>query len=207
MRYWWLRSPSKLSTVSTICSSTRGPAIAAVLGDMADQHHARSRAPWRSGSAPARRRAPGSPSPARPRSGPNASSGSNRSPAGSAPLPSPSVVRISRTEVAAASCTGAVAQPQPPRAQPHLVRRLLARDIGDLQALRARSSPPPAAAGSTCRSPDRRRSASPTPRRTRRPAPGRARRSRSTSAPAAPPRHRARPAGSRRPPPRRLCFA
>ena len=27
MRYWWLRSPSKLSTVSTICSSTRGPAI------------------------------------------------------------------------------------------------------------------------------------------------------------------------------------
>ena len=27
MRYWWLRSPSKLSTVSTICSSTRGPAM------------------------------------------------------------------------------------------------------------------------------------------------------------------------------------
>ena len=27
IRYWWLRSPSKLSTVSTICSSTRGPAM------------------------------------------------------------------------------------------------------------------------------------------------------------------------------------
>src|SRR4029078_8646214 len=27
MRYWWLRSPSKLSTVSTICSRTRGPAM------------------------------------------------------------------------------------------------------------------------------------------------------------------------------------
>ncbi|MFN5780375.1 MAG: DNA repair protein RadA, partial [Novosphingobium sp.] len=27
IRYWWLRSPSKLITTSTICSSTRGPAI------------------------------------------------------------------------------------------------------------------------------------------------------------------------------------
>ncbi len=27
MRYWWLRSPSKLITTSTMCSSTRGPAI------------------------------------------------------------------------------------------------------------------------------------------------------------------------------------
>ena len=27
MRNWWLRSPSKLITTSTMCSSTRGPAI------------------------------------------------------------------------------------------------------------------------------------------------------------------------------------
>ena len=33
-----LRSPSKCSTTSTRCSSTRGPAIDAVLGDVADQH-------------------------------------------------------------------------------------------------------------------------------------------------------------------------
>ncbi len=31
IRYWWLRSPSKARTVSTICSSTRGPAIAPSL--------------------------------------------------------------------------------------------------------------------------------------------------------------------------------
>ena len=46
-----------------------------------------------------------------------------------------------------------VAEAEPARAQPHLVGRLLARDIGDALARAARSSPRPAAAGSTCRCP------------------------------------------------------
>jgi hypothetical protein len=32
-------SPSKYSTVSTMCSSTRGPGQRALLGHMAHQHH------------------------------------------------------------------------------------------------------------------------------------------------------------------------
>ena len=62
-RAWW-RSPSNDSTVSTTCSSTRGPASAAVLGDVADEHggHAAVLRPPAPGGA--RTRAPGRPSPA-----------------------------------------------------------------------------------------------------------------------------------------------
>ena len=92
------------------------------------------------------------------------------------------VVRMSRTEVAAASWTGASPSPSRTRAQPHLVGRFLARDIDDALPPPTPAWPRPGAAGSTCRCPDRRRPASPSRRRSRRRSPGRTRRSRSTAA-------------------------
>ena len=41
-------SPSKYSTVSTMCSSTRGPAMRALLRHVADEQHDRRRAASRS---------------------------------------------------------------------------------------------------------------------------------------------------------------
>jgi hypothetical protein len=45
-----------------------------------------------------------------------------------------SVVRMSRTEVAAASCSGASASPSRAGAQPHLPGRLLAADVDSARA-------------------------------------------------------------------------
>ena len=67
-------------------------------------------------------------------------------------------------------------------AQPDLIDRLLAADIGDRRAGRARAPRRPAAPASTCRCRDRRRSGSPSPRPGRRRAPGRAPRCRSPGA-------------------------
>ena len=176
------------------------PGDRAVLGDVADQHH-RGAALLGEADQLLRR---GADLADRPRRAldqvANASSGSNRSPAAPAAARCRRVVRMSRTEVAAASWTGASAEPEPHRAQPHLVGRFLARDIDDALPVERQLAPRPGAAGSTCRSPDRRRPASPTRRRSRRRSRGRTRRSRSAAARAARPRRRARPA---RPPARR----
>ena len=56
-----------------------------------------------------------------------------------------------------------VAEAEPLRAQPDLRHRLFARDIDDALAANWRAPPRPAAAGSTCRCPDRRRPARPSP--------------------------------------------
>ena len=95
---------------------------------------------------------------------------------------------MSRTLVAAASCTGASRDAEPLGAQPHLVERFLARDIGGTPPacpMPRRAPQRPAAAGSICRCRDRRRPAAPSPAPGRRRRPGRTRRCRSAGAAAA----------------------
>ena len=58
VRSEWPRSPSNESTVSTTCSSTRGPATRALLGDVADEHRRERRAPSPAAPAGTRSRAP-----------------------------------------------------------------------------------------------------------------------------------------------------
>ena len=111
MRYWWLRSPSKLSTVSTICSSTRGPAMLPSLVTWPTSTSAvpRSLAKRISSCALARTwlTVPGAPSI---KSECIVWIESITSSASGRPLPR--VVRMSRTEVAEASRTGASPSPR-----------------------------------------------------------------------------------------------
>ena len=110
MRYWWLRSPSNANTVSTICSSTRGPAIVPSLVTWPTSINAdpRSLAKRISSCADARTwlTVPGAPSI---KSLCIVWIESITSKAGGAPFPM--VVNMSRTEVAAANCTGASPSP------------------------------------------------------------------------------------------------
>ena len=110
MRYWWLRSPSKLITTSTICSSTRGPAMlpSLVTWPTSTSAHPLALAYRISSSAQPRTwlTVPGAPSMV---SECIVWIESITSSAGGSPLPS--VVRISRTEVSEASRIGASATP------------------------------------------------------------------------------------------------
>ena len=56
--------PRSTSTVSTTCSSTRGPASAALLRDVTDEHDGEARVAWPPARAGARTRGPGRRSPA-----------------------------------------------------------------------------------------------------------------------------------------------
>ena len=120
-RAWW-RSPSNDSTVSTTCSSTRGPGQRAVLGDVADEHDRRRPAAWPRRRAAGRTRAPGRPSPATTPSRWSAmvwmlstttSAGDVRSMASTTPA----------SDVSAASHRSGPHGPEPLGPQAHLLRR------------------------------------------------------------------------------------
>ena len=125
----------------------------AVLGDVADEDDGRAASAWRSGSSPARRRAPASPCPAPIRRGRVHSVWIESMITRSGRLPSASVARMSSTLVSAASTTSVSAAPQPLGAQPHLRHRLFAGDVDDAAAPARQAPPPPASAASTCRCP------------------------------------------------------
>ena len=108
-----------------------------------------------------------------------------------------SVARIFSSWISASTRTGLRAEAEPARAQRDLRAALLAGDVEHL-ASRATARRAPAAAASTCRCPDRRRSAPRRRRRGRRRARGRARRCRSAGA-----RRRRRRSRRASPPPRR----
>ena len=109
---------------------------------------------------------------------------------------------MSRRLIAAASSDRALGEAQAAGAQPHLLDRLLAGDIEHALPGTRRARRRPAAAGSICRSRDRRRAAPPRRAPGRRRARGRARQCRWRRAAAARPRRPAprSPAAGRRPP-------
>ena len=140
----------------------------AVLGDVADEQRARCPAPWRSGSATAWRRAPGSRCRARPRARRPTASGSNRRRRDRARLPSAerrqdvgevglAGQRQRRLRTGRGARRAGAPGPRPPRPR--------SRWRGGRRWRRRR---PAAAAASICRCRARRRSAAPSPARCRR---------------------------------------
>ena len=130
MRYWWLRSPSKLSTVSTICSSTRGPAIVPSLVTWPTSTTAvpRSLAKRTSSCAEARTwlTVPGAPSIRSRMHGLDRIDDQQRRRLAFAERGQDVAHRGRRREP-----HRRLAEPEPDRAQPHLLGRFLARDIDD----------------------------------------------------------------------------
>ena len=198
MRKWWPVSPSKETTASTMCSTTRGPAIWPSLVTWPTRITAVPVVLAKRISAWALPRTcvtvPGADSTVSVHmvwiESMTASAGGR---------PCARVATMSSTLVSAASSTCAGRQPEALGAQAHLRDRLFARDVDDALARAGPSRRRPASGASTCRCRDRRRSGSPSRARSRRRRPGRARRCRRPSAAPRGPRPRG-PRGERRAP-------
>ena len=177
MRNWWPRSPSKYSTASTMCSSTRGPAMAPSLVTWPTSTSAKFAGLGQPDQLEAAARTcvtvPGALS--------IASSHMVWIESITTSAASPACSRLaamSRRLIAAASSSGRVGHAQPAGAQADLLDGFLAGDVQHAAAGAREARRPPAAAGWTCRCRDRRRPAPPRPAPARRPAPGRVRRCR-----------------------------